>query len=90
MKFPPFLHSHLRLTLLGTPPNRVFFLSLICQTANIKAEEVSLSVDSISLSCQSVKPENLRSVAKMMRKLRSSVENLALGIWVQTIEVMKC
>ena len=24
MKFPPFLHSHLRLTLLGTPPNRVF------------------------------------------------------------------
>ena len=25
MKFPPFLHSHLRLTLLGTPPNRVFF-----------------------------------------------------------------
>ncbi len=26
MKFPPFLHSHLRLTLLGTPPNRVFFI----------------------------------------------------------------
>ena len=26
MKFPPFLHSHLRLTLLGTPPNRVFFV----------------------------------------------------------------
>ena len=26
MKFPPFLHSHLRLTLLGTPPNRVFLL----------------------------------------------------------------
>jgi len=25
MKFPPFLHSHLRLTLLGTPPNRVFY-----------------------------------------------------------------
>ena len=24
MKFPPFLHSHLRLTLLGTPPDRVF------------------------------------------------------------------
>ena len=26
MKFPPFLHSHLRLTLLGTPPNRVFLV----------------------------------------------------------------
>ena len=26
MKFPPFLHSHHRLTLLGTPPNRVFFV----------------------------------------------------------------
>jgi len=38
MKFPPFLHSHLRLTLLGTPPNRVFFWSNripICETGHL-------------------------------------------------------
>jgi len=29
MKFPPFLHSHLRVTLLGTPPNRVYFFDKI-------------------------------------------------------------
>ena len=32
MKFPPFLHSHLRLTLLGTPPNRVFLYRQVPNT----------------------------------------------------------
>jgi hypothetical protein len=39
MKFPPFLHSHLRLTLLGTPPNRVFFIDQL----SVKPGEVLLS-----------------------------------------------
>ena len=63
MKFPPFLHSHLRLTLLGTPPNRVFLLyeffliiiSIICiinalhisPFANRNANVYQRTIDSI-------------------------------------------
>jgi hypothetical protein len=66
MKFPPFLHSHLRLTLLGPPPNRVFFKALSINPLLSGQETFRCRWNSLFISDQRVKLEDLRSVVKVM------------------------
>ena len=65
MKFPPFLHSHLRLTLLGTPPNRVFFKTITINPPSAKPGIVSMAAKFTVLNRRTTIFEDLRSVVEV-------------------------
>ena len=91
MKFPPFLHSHLRLTLLGTPPNRVFLLiNALVKPLFIRHEPFCCQRNSLYFSCQPINLEDLKSVANRMLRSRRSVGKLALIFDCECAEEVKC